>query len=380
MQSHGGPEVLQLQTVHVPKPQHGKVRIRQTFICVNYIDVYARTGYFNLVPPPGIPGMEAVGVIESIGSGISELRVGDRVGYACIPPGAYTDLRIMKTDFLVHVPDFMSDEICAATLLKGITASFLLHDVFQVRAGDIALIHAAAGGVGILLVQWVKALGATVIGTTSSDEKAERVNRAGCEKVINCSREDFANAVMDIASGQGANIVYDAVGRDTFENSLKALKPRGTLVSFGQASGDIGAYQIGRLASKSVTLSRPNYSHYTATRETVLGHANRFFGVVESGRVTVDPPRIFALYDARAAHETIESRQGTGSTVIKTQSACLKIPADSFDCCSFPIAEKHRAYDSGDIVITTAASCAPGSPLNAYLTSLRRYQRRPGAS
>jgi NADPH:quinone reductase len=239
------------------------------------------------------------------------------VGYACAPAGAYTNLRIMKTDFLVHVPNFMSDDTCAASLLKGITASFLLHDVYLVRAGDVALIHAAAGGVGILLVQWAKALGATVIGTTSSDEKAERIRRVGCDHVINYSREDFASAVMDITKGQGVDVVYDAVGRDTFENSLKSLKLRGTLVSFGQASGDIGTYEIGKLASKSITLSRPNYSHYTDTRADVLRHAGRFFSFVESGDILVDLPRIFALSEARAAHEAIEGRGGIGSIVLK---------------------------------------------------------------
>jgi NADPH:quinone reductase len=317
MQSYGGTEVLQLQTIQVPKPQHGEVRIRQTFIGVNYIDIYTRTGYFNLVSPPGIPGMEAVGVIESIGPGVFEFRVGDRVGYACVPPGSYTDLRVMKTDFLIHVPDFMSDEICAASLLKGITASFLLHDVYQIKPRDVALIHAAAGGVGLLLVQWAKALGATVIGTTSSDEKAERIKRAGSDHVINYSREDFAPAVMDITNGRGADVVYDAVGKDTFENSLKALKPRGSLVSFGQASGDIGSYEFGKLASKSVTLSRPNYGHYTATREDVLRHAGRFFSAVKSGDISIGPPRIFALSEARVAHEAIEGRVGIGSIVLK---------------------------------------------------------------
>jgi NADPH:quinone reductase len=307
-----------LQTIRVAKPQHGEVRIRQTFIGVNYIDVYSRTGYFNLVTPPGIPGMEAVGIIESVGSGVTEFRVGDRVGYACIPPGAYTDLRVMKTDFLVHAPDFLSDDVFAASLLKGITASFLLHDVYPVHPGEVVMIHAAAGGVGILLVQWAKALGAVVIGTTSSDEKSERIKRAGCDHVVNYARDDFANAVMEITKGHGADVVYDAVGRDTFENSLKALKIRGTLVSFGQASGDIGAYEIGRLAAKSVTLSRPNYAHYTETRDDVLRNANRFFATVKNGDVTIDAPRVFLLAEARAAHEAIESRQGTGSIVLRT--------------------------------------------------------------
>ncbi len=317
MQFHGGPEVLQLQNIQVPKPQQGEVRIRQSFIGVNYIDVYTRTGYFNLLSPPGIPGMEAVGVIESMGSGVSGFTVGDRVGYACVPPGAYTDLRVMKTDSLVQVPDFMSDEVFAASLLKGITASFLLHDVYELKADEVVLVHAAAGGVGILLAQWAKALGATVIGTTSSDEKAERIQHAGCDRVINYSRQDFANVVMDMTRGKGVDVIYDAVGKDTFENSLKALKPRGTLVSFGQASGDIGAYEIGKLSSKSVTLSRPNYAHYTATREDVLRHANRFFSVVKSQEVVVDPPRIFDLPNASAAHQAIEGRSGIGSIILR---------------------------------------------------------------
>jgi NADPH:quinone reductase-like Zn-dependent oxidoreductase len=317
MQSHGGPEVLELQTIQVPKPYQGEVRIRQTFIGVNYIDVYTRTGYFNLVSPPGIPGMEAVGVIDSVGPDISEFHIGDRVAYACAPAGAYTDLRVMKTDFLVPVPDFISDEMMAASLLKGITASFLLHDVYRLKPDDVVLAHAAAGGVGILLVQWAKALGATVIGTTSSEEKAERIRRAGCDHVINYSREDFANTALEITKGQGVDVVYDAVGRDTFENSLKALKPRGTLVSFGQASGDIGVYEIGKLANKSVTLSRPNYGHYTDNRADVLRHANRFYAAVKSGTIKIDAPRIFALSEAGAAHQAIESRSGTGSIVLR---------------------------------------------------------------
>jgi NADPH:quinone reductase len=317
MQSYGGPEVLQSQTIQVPTPQQGEVRIRQSFIGVNYIDVYTRTGYFNLVSPPGIPGMEAVGVIESIGSGVSAFRVGDRVGYACMPPGAYTDLRVMKTHLLVNVPDFMSDEVFASSLLKGITASFLLHDVYQVKPGDVVLIHAAAGGVGILLLQWAKALGATVIGTTSSDVKAKHIKQAGCDHVINYAREDFASAVLDMTRGKGADVIYDAVGKDTFENSLKALKPRGTLVSFGQASGDIGIYEVGKLASKSVTLCRPNYGHYTATQEDVLRHASRFFAALKSGDVIVDPPRIFDLANASAAHQALEGRSNVGSIILK---------------------------------------------------------------
>jgi NADPH:quinone reductase len=319
MEQHGGPEVLQYRAVTVAKPKAHEVRIRQSFIGVNYIDVYTRTGYFNLINPPGIPGMEAVGVIESVGENISGLRLGDRIAYACGPPGAYTDLRVMKPDFLVKVPDFLSDEIVAASLLKGITTSFLLHEVFAVKPGDVVLVHAAAGGVGLLLCQWAKALGAKVIGTTSSDVKAERVKKTGCEHVINYSHENFADVVLNLTNGKGVDVVYDAVGKDTFANSLRALKPRGTLVSFGQASGDVGTYEIGKLASKSITLSRPNYEHYTDTREAVQMHAERFFDVVRTGAISVDLPRIFPLSQAASAHELIEGRQGTGAIVLRSQ-------------------------------------------------------------
>jgi NADPH:quinone reductase len=319
MQAHGGPEVLQYQSIQVARPQAGEVRIRQRFIGVNYIDVYMRTGYFNSISPPGIPGMEAVGVIESIGPDVSGFRPGDRVAYACAPPGAYTDLRVMKADVLVHVPDFLSDELAAASLLKGITASFLLHDVYRLKPGDVVLVHAAAGGVGLLLTQWAKALGATVIGTTSNEEKVARIRQAGCDHAINYTNADFTQAVLDITGGAGVDVVYDAVGRDTFEGSLRALKIRGTLVSFGQASGDIGLYEIGKLANKSVTLSRPNYGHYTETRSAILMHAHRFFSIVETGAVSIGRPRVFPLSEAAAAHQGLAGRNTIGSIVLSVE-------------------------------------------------------------
>ncbi|WP_119390126.1 zinc-binding dehydrogenase [Taklimakanibacter lacteus] len=319
MHAHGGPDVLQYQSIQVARPQSDEVRIRQRFIGVNYIDVYMRTGYFNLISPPGIPGMEAVGVIESVGSSVSGFRPGDRVAYACAPPGAYTNLRVMKADVLVHVPDFLSDEIAGASLLKGITASFLLHEVYRVKPGHVVLVHAAAGGVGLLLTQWAKALGATVIGTTSSEEKVNRIRQAGCDHAINYASTDFAQAVLDITGGAGVDVVYDAVGRDTFEGSLRALKTRGTLVSFGQASGDIGLYEIGKLANKSVTLSRPNYGHYTETRAAILMHAQRFFSMVEKGAVSIGYPRVFRLAEAAAAHQALAERNTIGSIVLSAE-------------------------------------------------------------
>jgi NADPH:quinone reductase len=318
MDRYGGPEVLQYREISVPQPNTDEVRIRQRFVGVNYVDIYTRTGYFNLVTPPGILGMEAVGVIESVGAGVRGFHTGDRVAYACVPPGAYTSLRNMKTDYLVRIPDFLSDELAAASLLKGITASFLLHEVYAVKSGDVVLAHAAAGGVGLLLCQWAKSMGAIVIGTTSSDEKAERLRKLGVDHVINYSREDFASVALEITKSRGVDVVYDAVGKDTFENSLRALKPRGTLVSFGQASGDIGAYEIGKLASKSITLSRPNYGHYTDTSEAVQLHAHRFFDAVKNETISVDAPRVFPLSDAALAHELMEGRQGTGSIVLLT--------------------------------------------------------------
>ena len=316
MSRHGGPEVLHYQAIKVPKPGPGEVRIRQRYIGVNYIDVYSRTGYFNLITPPGIPGMEAAGVIESVGPDVQAWHTGDRVAYACAPPGAYTDLRVMKPDLLVRIPNSISDEMAAASLLKGITTSFLLHEVYAVKSGETVLIHAAAGGVGLLLCQWAKSLGATVFGTTSSDAKGEKAKSAGCDHVINYSKQNFADEVLKLTEGKGVNVVYDAVGKDTFENSIRALKTRGTLVSFGQASGDIGNYDIGKLASKSITLSRPNYGHYTDSSEAVTKHSNRFFVALSDGKLSVNPAKILSLADAAQAHRLIESRANTGSIIL----------------------------------------------------------------
>ncbi len=316
MDRHGGPEVLRLRTVRVPEPGPREVRIRQHAIGVNYIDVYCRTGYFDLVPLPGIPGMEAAGVIEAVGSEVTQSRVGERVGYACAPTGAYTELRTMSANLLVRLPETLSFELAAASLLKGITASFLLHDVYALKAGDTILVHAAAGGVGTLLCQWAASLGATVIGTVSTEEKAARAREAGSAHVIVHTREGFADAVMRITGGRGVDAVFDAVGRATFEDSLRSLKPRGHLVSFGQASGDIGAYEIGRLAAGSVTLSRPNYGHYTDSAEAVSRHANRLFEAIARRAVSLREPTRYALGDAPRAHADLEARRTTGSLIL----------------------------------------------------------------
>ena len=284
-----------------------------------FIDVYCRRGSFDLATPPGeFWASKPPGLVESVGPGVSNVRPGDRVGYACAPPGAYTQIRTMRTELLIQLPRFLSDEAAAALLLKGITASFLLHDVYAVRRGDMVLVHAAAGGVGQLLCRWAKSLGATVIGVTSSEVKSEQAKRVGCDHVIIASREDFADAVMGLTDGTGAQVVYDAVGKDTFEGSIRALAVRGHLVSFGQASGDVGAYSIDKLSNRSVTLSRPNYGHYTDTAEKLRLQTDRLFTALQSGVLVPEAPRRYALVDARAAHSDLEGRKTTGALVLIT--------------------------------------------------------------
>ena len=317
VERYGGPEVLELKEIVLPPPAPGEVRIRHTVIGVNFIDVYCRTGFFDLLKPPGVPGMEAAGIVEAVGSAVSGFSVGDRIAYACPPVGAYSERRNMAPELLVHLSDDISDEIAAAGLLKGVSASFLLHDVHAVKPGDIVLIHAAAGGIGQLLVQWARHLGATVIATVSSDDKARIVERLGAHHVIVYARENFAEEVLRLTDGAGADVVYDAVGNDTFAGSLAALAIRGHLVSFGQASGPVGNWDVGRFASKSLTLSRPNYAHYTDTPEKLGPHVARFFNALRTGVVRIDAPRQYRLEQAADAHRDLESRRTTGALILK---------------------------------------------------------------
>jgi NADPH:quinone reductase-like Zn-dependent oxidoreductase len=268
------------------------------------------------VAPPGIPGMEAAGIVESVGAGVSHLKPGDRVGYACAPPGAYAAMRTMNAALVLPLPEFLTDEAAAAVLLKGISASFLLHEVHAVKRGDIVMVHAAAGGVGSILCRWAAALGATVIGATSSAAKAERARQAGCAHAILYTEENFAEAAMRLTAGRGVDVVYDAVGKDTFERSLHALAPRGHLVSFGQASGNVGAYSIDNLASRSVTLSRPNYSHYTDTPEKLNAQTERLFAALRAGILVAERPTSYPLAEARTAHADLESRRTVGALVL----------------------------------------------------------------
>jgi NADPH:quinone reductase len=313
---YGGPDVLEPRKVWAPEPGPAEARIRQTAVGVNFIDVYCRRGSFDLVAPPGVLGLEAAGIVESVGPGVAHVKRGDRVGYACAPPGAYVSIRTMASDLLVRLPDFLSDEAAAALLLKGVTASFLLHDVYAVRRGDLVLVHAAAGGVGQLLCRWAKALGARVVGVTSNEAKAARATLAGCDHVVVSTQENFADAVLRLSAGKGADAVYDAVGRDTFEDSIRALAPRGHLVSFGQASGDVGAYSIDKLANRSVTLSRPNYGHYTDTAEKLKAQTDRLFSALQAGVLAADRPKLYPLREARAAHADLEGRATMGALVL----------------------------------------------------------------
>ncbi|TGQ91092.1 hypothetical protein EN851_18115 [Mesorhizobium sp. M8A.F.Ca.ET.208.01.1.1] len=316
VERYGGPEELQLRDIALPPPAPDEVRIRHTVIGVNFIDVYCRTGFFDLLQPPGVPGMEAAGIIEAVGPAVSGFSIGDRVAYACPPVGAYSERRNMAPELLVRLSDDISDETAAAGLLKGVAASFLLHDVHAVKTGDIVLIHAAAGGIGQLLVQWARHLGATVIATVSSDDKARIVERLGAHHVVVYSRDNFAEAVMRLTGGRGADVAYDAVGNDTFAGSLAALAVRGHLVSFGQASGPVGNWDIGRFASKSITVSRPNYAHYTDTPEKLAPHVTRFFQALRQGVIRVEAPTHYDLADAARAHRDLEDRRTTGALVL----------------------------------------------------------------
>jgi NADPH:quinone reductase len=313
---HGGPEVMQLRDVDLPPPGPGQVQIRHTAIGVNFIDVYTRSGYFPLLDPPGTPGLEGAGVIEALGDGVTGIAVGDRVAYACPPVGAYAERRNMSPDLMVHLSEDISDQTAAASLLKGVSASFLLHDIGRVQAGQTVLIHAAAGGIGHILVQWAKALGARVIATTSTAEKLRLVQALGADHVIDYTTQDFSADTLALTNGQGADVVFDSAGKTTFAGSLEALSIRGHLISFGQASGPVGSHDIDRLAAKSVTLSRPNYAHYTNTPDKLAPHVSRFFEVLRSGKVTLAAPNLYPLARAADAHRDLESRRTTGALVL----------------------------------------------------------------
>jgi NADPH:quinone reductase len=311
----GGPEALIWSEIEVGEPGPEQVRLRQTAVGLNFIDVYHRTGLYPQ-PTPFIPGVEGAGVVEAIGPDVAGLNVGDRVAYAG-PIGAYAEVRLIAADRLMKLPDAISDEQAAGMLLQGMTAQMLLRRVYAVQHGDMILVHAAAGGVGLIMCQWAAALGATVIGTVSTDEKAELARAHGCEHPIVTSRQNFVAEVERITGGNKLPVVYDSVGRDTFMGSLDCLRPRGLMVSFGNASGPVEPFSPLLLSQKgSLFLTRPTLFHYTATRSELEVAAAELFSMVSSDKVKTEIKQRFALKDAAEAHRALEARQTTGSTVL----------------------------------------------------------------
>ncbi len=311
----GGPEVLRFETVEVPAPGPGEVLLRQTAIGLNYIDTYHRSGLYPL-ELPAVLGREAAGVVTEVGAGVRDFAPGDRAAYA-LYPGSYAEARLLPAERLVALPDEIDDRTAAAVLLKGLTAHYLLCRTHPVRPGNAVLIHAAAGGVGLLLCQWAKHLGATVLGTVSSPEKAELAGAHGCDHPLLYDREDFVARAREITAGRGVVVVYDSVGRDTFERSLDCLAPLGIMVSFGQSSGPVPPVNLGLLAQKgSLFLTRPTLATYIADRADLLQAAAALFEVVRSGAVRVQVGQTYPLADAARAHRDLESRRTTGSTLL----------------------------------------------------------------
>ena len=313
----GGPEVLCWEETEMTPPGPGQVLLKQMAVGLNFIDVYHRTGLYPLGDLPATPGMEGAGVVVALGEGVQGLSVGDRVAYAGLPPGAYAEERLIPAHRLVKLPDGISDRQAAGMMLQGMTVQYLLRSTFHVKPGDTILVHAAAGGVGLIACQWAKHLGATVIGTVGSPEKAELARAHGCDYPLLYRDEDWVARVREITDGEGVPVVYDSIGKDTFMKSLDCLRPLGLMVSFGQASGPIGAFDTGLLAAKgSLFLTRPTLMTYTANREDLLASAGELFDVVMSGAVKIEVKQTYPLAEAARAHQDLEARRTTGSTVL----------------------------------------------------------------
>ncbi len=314
--SNGGPEVMEYVDVEVGEPGAGEARVRHHAIGLNYIDVYFRTGLYPQPLPAGL-GMEGAGVVEAIGPGVTEVKVGDRVAYACRPPGAYSEVRVMPAASLVTLPDAIDFDTAAAMMLQGLTVQYLFRRTFPLKGGETILFHAAAGGVGLIACQWARALGVTMIGTVGSDEKAELAKAYGCTHTINYNKEDFLARVKELTHGQGVPVVYDSIGVDTFTKSLDALSPLGTMVSFGSASGPVPPFSLQELASRgSLFITRPTLFAYTAKRSDLQAMADDLFGMVTSGKVKIEINQRYALKDVQQAHRDLESRKTTGSTIL----------------------------------------------------------------
>jgi NADPH2:quinone reductase len=313
----GGPEVMKWEEVEVGKPGEGELRITHKAVGLNYIDVYHRTGLYPLELPSGI-GLEASGVVEEVGPGVEEFQPGDRVAYAHPPIGAYCEARVLPAEHVVKLPESIDDDTAAAMMLQGLTVHYLIRRTYRVKQGETVLFHAAAGGVGQIACQWLKALGVTTIGTVGSAEKAEIAKSLGCTHTINYREEDVVARVKEITGGAGVPVVYDSVGKDTFEKSLDCLSPLGMMVLFGSSSGPVSELNTGLLAQKgSLFLTRPTLMTYTAKRSDLIAGANELFEVVGSGAVKININQRYALKDAVQAHKDLEARKTTGSTIFE---------------------------------------------------------------
>ena len=312
----GGPDVLQWEAVDVPDPGPGEVRLRHTAVGLNFIDVYHRSGLYPLPLPSGI-GLEAAGVVEAVGAGVAGLEVGQRVAYATLPLGAYAQARCIPAERVVPIPDSISDETAAAMMLQGMTVEYLLCRTYPVQAGETILFHAAAGGVGLIACQWARAAGVTLIGTAGSAEKAELARTHGAAHVINYREENVVERVRDLTDGQGVSVVYDSVGADTWLMSLDCLRPRGMMVSFGNASGPVTDVNLGILAQKgSLYVTRPTLMAYTAKTEEMRASAAAVIDRVAAGTIKVPVNQSYPLENAAAAHRDLEARKTTGSTIL----------------------------------------------------------------
>ena len=318
----GGPEVLELETVEVGAPGPGQARVRHSFVAVNFIDIYFRTGRYPHPLPAGL-GSDAVGVVEAVGEGVDSVKPGDRVGYLLGPQGAYADVRVMPAEWLIPLPDGVSDRTASTLMMKGMTAQYLFRQVFPLNGGETILYHAAAGGVGLVACQWARALGVTMIGTVSTEAKAAVAKANGCTHTIvtggmtadDMTRE-IPRRVREITGGKGVPVVYDSVGKDTLMASLDSLQPRGSLVSNGTTSGPVVIDTTLLAVKGSIWVTRPAMVHYAVPRSHMLAMADELFGHVLAGRITGEPKQEFALADAAAAHRALESRSTTGATVL----------------------------------------------------------------
>jgi NADPH2:quinone reductase len=312
----GGTEAMIYEDVEVGEPAAGEVRLKQKAIGVNFIDIYQRSGAYPLPSYPAVIGMEGMGVVEAVGKGVKGFAKGDRVAYAAAPPGSYAEKRLMPAHRLVKLPENIKDKTAACIMLQGMTAQYLLKQTYKAKRGDWVLVHAAAGGMGLLLCQWAKAMGCKVIGTTSSEEKAKLAKRNGCDHPIIYTKEDFVARVKEITKGKGVAVVYDGVGKDTFLKSFECLATLGHLVLFGGASGQPDPIAPAMLGSKSASLTRPSLFHYTADAKALQAMAKDVFKVVMAGKVKIQKPKEYKLADAAKAHDDLAGRKTTGPLIL----------------------------------------------------------------